>query len=184
MPAEIADDIKDFKIEIKPIGIIKNTISNPALVADKTGLFQSSDKKAVEKGFNETDEEISEIILRDDLNDALYGIEDYSHLIILYWGHGISQDARSLLKVHPMGDRDFPLTGLFCTCSPARPNPVLMTVVKLIERRDNILVVKGLDAINESPVIDIKPYVSEFFPVSNTAVPGWMKTIAQRHNTQ
>ena len=177
-------DFKDFKIEIKPIGIIKNTISNPALVADKTGLFQNKDKDAVQKGFDETEEEISEIILRDDLKDAICGIEDYSNLVILYWGHGISKEARTLSKVHPMGDTNYPLTGLFCTCSPARPNPVLMTVVKLLKTENNTLFVKGLDAINNSPVIDIKPYVSEFFPKDNISVPGWMETIAKRHNSE
>ncbi|MBN2733616.1 MAG: tRNA (N6-threonylcarbamoyladenosine(37)-N6)-methyltransferase TrmO [Methanomicrobiaceae archaeon] len=174
----------ETNIEIKPIGIIRNSISDPALVADEKGLRQNRDKKAVQKGFHETEEEVSEIILREELKDLLSGIEEYSHLIILYWGHGISGDARTLKKVHPMGDESFPLTGLFCTCSPARPNPILMTVVELIERNNNILKVKGLDAIDKSPVVDIKPYVSEFFPRNDVSIPEWMRKIADNHNSR
>jgi tRNA-Thr(GGU) m(6)t(6)A37 methyltransferase TsaA len=172
------------KIIINPIGIIKNSISSPALLADKKGLRQNSDKEAVRKGFDETEEIVSEIILKDNLKELLSGIEDYSHIVILYWGHEISDEGRELKKVHPMGNPDLPFAGLFCTCSPARPNPILMTVAELIEKSGNVLKVKGLDAINNSPVLDIKPYVSEFFPRKNTYVPDWMKKIAERHNSE
>ena len=83
-----------------------------------------------------------------------------------------------------MGNKDIPLTGLFCTCSPARPNPVLMTVARLCGREKNILKVSGFDGINNTPVLDIKPYVSEFYPRKNISVPGWMETIAKRHNSE
>ena len=73
-----------------------------------------------------------------------------------------------------MGREDIPLTGIFSTCSPARPNPVLMTVVELRQRRGNVLTVAGLDAINGSPVIDIKPYVAEFYPREGVVVAEWM----------
>ena len=78
-----------------------------------------------------------------------------------------------------MGRKDYPIQGIFSTCSPARPNPVLMTVVRLIERKDNILVVTGLDAVNESPVIDIKPYVGRFYPDEDIRIPDWMQQIQQ-----
>jgi tRNA (Thr-GGU) A37 N-methylase len=76
-----------------------------------------------------------------------------------------------------MGRKDLPEVGIFSTCSPARPNPVLTTVVRLVRRRDNVLEVTGLDAINGSPVIDIKPYVSEFYPREDIRIPAWMEQI-------
>ena len=62
-------------------------------------------------------------------------------------------------KVHPQGRDDLPLTGIFATRAPHRPNSIGMTIVKLLERDGNSLRVLGLDAIDGSPVIDIKPYL-------------------------
>jgi len=62
------------------------------------------------------------------------------------------------LKVHPRGRLDLPLVGLFATRSPYRPNPLGLKLVELIKRKDNVIKVRGLDAIDGTPVIDIKPY--------------------------
>ena len=175
---------KEDTIILNPIGIVKNSIKSPALVADRDGLRQNSDTKAVQKGFYETEEEISEIILNKEFEELLDGIEEYSHIVVLYWGHGITEEGRNLKKVHPMGSKDMPLTGLFCTSSPARPNPVLMTVTRLCGREKNILKVSGFDGINNTPVLDIKPYVSEFYPRKNISVPGWMQKIADEHYSE
>jgi tRNA (Thr-GGU) A37 N-methylase len=71
---------------------------------------------------------------------------------------------------------DYPEVGIYATCSPARPNPVLMTVVSLHGRRGNVLEVSGMDAVDGSPVIDIKPYVADFYP-RDVRIPGWMQRI-------
>ena len=88
---------------------------------------------------------------------GLKDIEGFSHLILLYWLH--KSHGYSLLVRTPW---DTELHGLFTTRSPNRPNPIGISVVKLIERRGNILRVKGIDAIDGTPLIDIKPYVPEF----------------------
>ncbi len=88
---------------------------------------------------------------------GLKDIEGFSHLILLYWLH--KSHGYSLLVRTPW---DTELHGLFTTRSPNRPNPIGISVVKLIERRGNILQVKGIDAIDGTPLIDIKPYVPEF----------------------
>lgn len=62
------------------------------------------------------------------------------------------------LKIHPKGRKEIVKVGLFATRSPNRPNPIGVTVVKLLDRRGNILRVRGLDAINGTPILDIKPY--------------------------
>jgi tRNA (Thr-GGU) A37 N-methylase len=79
-----------------------------------------------------------------------------------------------------MGSMENPLTGIFSTFSPARPNPILVTVAKLHKREGNILHVSGLDAIDGSPVIDIKPYVREFYPQEETRIPDWIQRFLER----
>lgn len=106
---------------------------------------------------------------------ALDGIEPFSHIIIVFWLDRITEEERTILKVHPRGDSTIPLTGVFATRSPVRPNPVAITTVKLIRREENVLTVKGLDAINGTPVLDIKPYLPEPFSPSEIQVPGWIK---------
>ncbi len=105
------------------------------------------------------------------------GIEDFSHVMVLYWAHCIPPESRSLTKIHPMGRKEFPLMGIFATCSPARPNPVLATVVQLLERNGNVLKVKGLDAVDGSPVIDIKPFAPGFYPSEEVKTSEWMEQI-------
>ena len=64
--------------------------------------------------------------------------------------------------------------GLFTTCSPHRPNPIGHTIVQLVEKKKNILKVKGLDAVEDTPVLDIKPYVKNIHIKTNT-VSGWLE---------
>jgi tRNA (Thr-GGU) A37 N-methylase len=80
-----------------------------------------------------------------------------------------------LTKVPPIGREYFSKVGIFATCSSARPNPILMTVVRLCSIRGNVLEVKGLDAIDGGPVVDIKPYVRNFYPEDKISIPEWMQ---------
>jgi len=164
-------------ITLTPIGIVRNDLAAPQLVADGDGLKQNTGPGAALKKFHDAADARSLIVIREDLVDLLDGIEDYSHIVVLYWGHGITEEARSLRRVHPVGRTDYPLKGIFSTCSPARPNPVLMTVVRLWEKDGTTLTVSGLDAIDKSPVLDLKPYVGEQFPQNGTFVPEWMEAI-------
>ncbi len=122
---------------------------------------------------------ISEILIYDDFTGILDGIEDFSHILVLYWAHFTSGEGRSLIKVHPMGRKDLPEKGVFATCSPARPNPICVIAFPLLERRVNLLKVKGLDAVDGSPVIDIKPYVPGYYGVSEVKVASWMTQIGR-----
>ena len=78
-----------------------------------------------------------------------------------------------------MGREDISKRGIFCTCSPARPNPVLMTVVRLKGRKGKVLEVLGLDAVDGSPVVDIKPYVKDFYPQASVCIPEWMQQLQE-----
>lgn len=93
-----------------------------------------------------------------DLSPGLEGIENSKHLWILYWFHQLPEEKRKVLQVHPHGDSRGAQRGIFATRSPARPNPIGLAKAQLVRREDNILTVKGLDALIDSPVSDIKPF--------------------------
>jgi tRNA-Thr(GGU) m(6)t(6)A37 methyltransferase TsaA len=119
---------------------------------------------------------VSEIIIRKRLTKALEGIEEFSHVFVLFYMHQVSTKETRTLKVHPRGRIDLPLVGLFATRTALRPNPVGLAVVELLERRENVLVVKGLDAFDGTPVLDLKPYDS-WDSVANVRVPEWRKKL-------
>lgn len=91
-----------------------------------------------------------------DHEPALLGIERCEHLWVLYWMSELEPEDRDVERVHPRGNREEPLTGVFATHSQMRPNPIGMTRVRLIARDGLRLTVEGLDAFDGSPVIDIK----------------------------
>ena len=81
---------------------------------------------------------------------------------------------KRLHKVHPMGRGELPLVGLFATRSPHRPNPLGETTVPLLKRQANVLTVEGLDAVDGTPVIDIKPYLPKYDSTTNPRVAPWL----------
>jgi tRNA-Thr(GGU) m(6)t(6)A37 methyltransferase TsaA len=101
-------------------------------------------------------EDIMKIEVYPEYTQGLDGIENLDHIYVLYWMHKLDEKEREILKVHPKGDPDKPLTGVFALRSPARPNPIGLTRVKLVKKAGNTLLVEGLDALDGSPIIDIK----------------------------
>jgi tRNA-Thr(GGU) m(6)t(6)A37 methyltransferase TsaA len=159
-------------IQLKPVGIIRNQSKDPSW-GDTLSKLDWQERAARMK---EQRDSVSEIAIDAGLDGILDGIEDFSHIMVLYWAHLAPVERRSVRKVHPFGNKDIPLVGVFATHSPVRPNPVLATVVRLIERRGNILKVTGLDALDGSPVLDIKPY-QPYREQGEIRVPEWMKKI-------
>jgi tRNA-Thr(GGU) m(6)t(6)A37 methyltransferase TsaA len=98
-----------------------------------------------------------QIHIHDKFSEGLKGVDNCAFLWILFWMHKLSEEDRKKLQAHPMGDVTKEKRGVFALRSPMRPNPIGLTRVKLVERKGNILIVEGLDAFDESPVIDIKP---------------------------
>lgn len=123
------------KIEIRPIGFVRRP---------------SSDKNARDKSL------VSRIVLKKDLVEAIDGIEEFSHVFIIYWMHRISNAKRKLVR--EKGHGEMSPHGVLACRGPVRPNPIGLTVVELVKREENVLWVKGLDALDNTPVLDIKPY--------------------------
>jgi len=105
---------------------------------------------------------------------GLRGIRDFSHLIILYWIHlRDREEERRTLLVFPRRHIVNVEMGVFATRSPSRPNPIGLCVVELLKVEDCILTLKDLDALEGSPIIDIKPYIPRADSIPNARVPEW-----------
>jgi len=140
-------------MEVKPIGIIHSPFRNK-----KETPTQSFKSKA-----------IGRIELFKKYLKGLKDIEGFSHVILIYKFHK-SKGYR--LLVRPFLDRE--LRGLFATRYPRRPNQIGISIVKLVGVRNNILTVKGIDVIDKTPLLDIKPHVPEFAAKAKVKV-GWLK---------
>ena len=99
------------------------------------------------------------IVVNPELASGLEGIERFDKLVVLFYCHRTTGFA---LRVHPRGDPTQPMRGVFATRSPARPNPLGLTVVSLLGVEDNVLHVGELDALDDTPVLDIKPFDRTF----------------------
>jgi len=114
-------------------------------------------------------EEVSQIELSKEFEEGLKDIEGFSHIILIYWFHK-SQGYHLLVKT----PWDTKLHGLFTTRSPNRPCPLGLCVVELVAREKNILKVRGLDAIDGTPLLDIKPYIPAIDEKAQVEI-GWLK---------
>lgn len=127
---------------------------------------------------------VSKIVFREDYVEALEGIEEFSHMFVLFWLHEMTDAERKIMKVHPRGRSDMPLLGVFATRSPHRPNPIGLTRVKILNVKQNVLTVQGLDAYDGTPVLDVKPFDSwdttEDFKVADW----WMQLEKEGQNAQ
>jgi len=143
------------KIHIKPIGFVKR---------------KSTDEDDKDRTLT------SKIIINKSLTDALDGITKFSHIYIIFWMDRVKNT--SYLH-HPGKIEDQEPIGIFATRSPIHPNPIGLTIVELLRREGNILWVKGLDAYDKTPVLDIKPYPNweqgKCVVVNNYRVPRWLK---------
>ena len=93
-------------------------------------------------------------------SEALHGIGDYSHIIVLYWLHmNDSEEQRSILKVRPRRHKNAPEVGVFACRSPVRPNPIGLSVSRLLEVTEDTLTIEEIDVLDGTPIIDIKPYI-------------------------
>lgn len=107
---------------------------------------------------------------------GLKDVEQATHLIVLYWCH--LGDRRTLQTRTPFGPE---LHGVFACRSPSRPNPIAFCVAELLEVRGNRLLVRGVDAVDGSPLLDIKPYSSEIDSVSGARI-GWFERLEKEQS--
>jgi tRNA-Thr(GGU) m(6)t(6)A37 methyltransferase TsaA len=141
-------------IHLKPIGVVHNAIT----VAHRDTLWEEIE---------------SEVVIADEWRDALDGLAAFSHIWVIFYLHRIAPPLS--LRVQPMGRADMPHIGHLATRSPARLNPIGICAVELLEVRGNVLRVRGLDALDGSPVLDLKPYLARGDAIANTRVGAWVQ---------
>ncbi len=120
---------------------------------------------------------VGEVVVDAAYAEGLADVEGFSHIILLYWFHrveGYSLTVRPFLEERSRG--------LFATRAPRRPNPIGLSVVQLIERRDTVLRIRGVDVVDGTPLLDIKPYVPAF-DAPEKARAGWLEGKAERSET-
>ena len=144
----------------------------PTMTVKAIGIVRNGVKQAPARR-DWWEELVSEIVIDSSLTEALDGLEGFSHIIVLYWMH-LAASGKVPLKVHPMGRKGVPLQGVFAVRTPNRPNQIGKATVRLLQRRGNILRVEGLDALDGSPVIDIKPYLPGYDSAADARVPQWI----------
>jgi tRNA-Thr(GGU) m(6)t(6)A37 methyltransferase TsaA len=128
------DVVESKDPSFKPIGVVRNEFSEPT----------NPDMLKAAK---------SRIVIEPDLVDGLTGLSSGSKVLVIFYFH--KSEGYELLQ-HPRGDQTRPLRGVFALHSPHRPNPIGITEVELLEVQDNVLTVRGLDAIDGTPVLDLK----------------------------
>jgi tRNA-Thr(GGU) m(6)t(6)A37 methyltransferase TsaA len=160
-----------------PIGTVRCDIKTPVSPPAEEAADPRARMAAFRDYHRRVEESVSELVIDDAYAAAISGVEGFSHLLVLYWAHRVPAERRKTQAVHPMGRKDIPEQGVFATCSPARPNPILTTVVRLTGRRNNTLQVTGLDAVDGSPVLDIKPYIPANLRVDDAEVPEWVERL-------
>ena len=111
----------------------------------------------------------------DDYTDALQGLDGFSHIVVLYWfDQNDTDEKRRVLQVHPRKDPRNPLTGVFATHSPQRPNLIGLTVCKIISIHDHAIEIDDIDAFDGSPVIDLKCYIPGSVGEKDVRLPDWV----------
>ncbi len=147
-------------IQIKPIGFVVNNRIK------KSDLNWSSIESRIELT-SEFD------------SDCLEGIELFSHLEILFYFDKSDKEFRG--SEHPRGDTKYPKVGIFAQRKKDRPNHIGATIVNLIRKEGKSLIVSNLDAINGTPVLDIKPVFKEYLPKEEVLQPSWTKELMKNY---
>jgi tRNA (adenine37-N6)-methyltransferase len=142
-------------LTLTPIGVVRNEIKTPIV-----------------QGWGQV---VSDLVLDEQYTEALDGLEDYSHVLVIFWMDQAGPPKS--LKGHVQGREDLPVAGLFARRAPSRPNPIGITAVPLLQRDKNVLRVRGVDAIDGTPLLDIKPYMPAFDSVERARIPEWCKRV-------
>ncbi|WP_370075825.1 tRNA (N6-threonylcarbamoyladenosine(37)-N6)-methyltransferase TrmO [Lysinibacillus sp. RC46] len=125
---------------------------------------------------------ISIIELTKDMHESsLKGIDDFSHLEIIFYFDKVADEKIQYEARHPRNNKDYPEVGIFAQRGKNRPNKLGVTVVELLELKDRSLIVKGLDVIDGTPIIDIKPVMKEFLPKGEIKQPRWANDLMKNY---
>jgi len=114
------------------------------------------------------------IVLDKKYQPALLGLDLFSHVYVVWWfNRNDTPEGRATLQVHPMGNRTNPVTGVFATRSPRRPNLIALTLCKIVSVEANVVEIEAIDAFADTPVLDIKPFIPGYDSAAGARSPEW-----------
>ncbi|QPQ36008.1 tRNA (N6-threonylcarbamoyladenosine(37)-N6)-methyltransferase TrmO [Lysinibacillus sp. JNUCC-52] len=125
---------------------------------------------------------MSTIELTENFNElSLKGVDEFSHLEIIFYFDKVADEKIQYDARHPRNNKNYPEVGIFAQRGKNRPNKLGVTIVELIEIKQKTLIVKGLDAIDGTPIIDIKPVMREFLPKGDVKQPNWSTSLMDKY---
>jgi tRNA (adenine37-N6)-methyltransferase len=150
-----------IEIQLKPVGFLSSLVTE------------------------QTDENwggvISRILLQPEYIGALSGLEDFSHAIIVTYLHQAKYENEKHLQRRPRGLESMPKVGIFSQRAKDRPNPIGVTTVKIITVGNDYIEVQGFDAINGTPILDIKPYYPHYDKIDLPKTPEWVDRLMEKY---
>jgi tRNA (adenine37-N6)-methyltransferase len=135
------------------------------------GTVRSPVVEPVDEGWGDV---VARIVLEPELRSGLRGLAEFSHVLVVALLHGASFDPSRHLVRRPRGLADMPELGIFAQRAKDRPSPIGVTVVPLLSVEQDGVTVRGLDAIDGTPILDLKPYFPEFDAAARARVPEWV----------
>jgi len=116
------------------------------------------------------------ILLDKQFEPGLLGLDGFSHVLVFWWfDKNDTPEGRAVLQVHPRGNPQNPLTGVFATRSPRRPNLIALTLCKVVAVKDNVVEIDKTDAFDGTPVLDIKPFLPGYDTAEDAKMPDWLQ---------
>jgi len=112
------------------------------------------------------------IKFKKEYQDGLKDLDGFSHIYLIYYFHKVSNHQ---LTVVPFNDENNAPRGVFATRTPLHPNQIGLSVVELVGVEENIVTIKGIDVLDGTPLLDIKPYIENFDKIDGITKSGWMK---------
>jgi tRNA (adenine37-N6)-methyltransferase len=142
-----------------------------SLTLEPIGWVRSTRTSATD---DDWDQETTTIELADRFGpDALFGLDEFSHVDVVYVFDRVAADGVESGARRPRANPEWPLVGIFAQRGKNRPNRLGVTTCELLEVNGTVVAVKGLDAIDGTPVVDLKPHMSEFGPRTEVRQPAW-----------
>ena len=135
------------------------------------GFVRSGRESTIDRGWGPV-ESVIEVL--PEFAEGLEGLEEFSHVLVVFYMHLDPDREPFALRRRPRGRLDMPMLGVFAQRGRMRPNPVGVTAVAIARLEPGRLTVRGLDAVNGTPVLDIKPYVPVFDHVDGARTPEWV----------
>jgi tRNA-Thr(GGU) m(6)t(6)A37 methyltransferase TsaA len=114
-------------------------------------------------------------------SDALLGLSNFSHLEVIFFFHGVPESKLEKGARHPREKKEWPLVGIFAQRGKNRPNRLGLCTCKILKVEGAKISVEGLDAIDGTPVLDLKPMMQEFLPREEVRQPEWAAELMQKY---